>query len=176
MLRMLGLGALTLLQPQFASAVQAPDDHSVLILGSSVVGGAASIEATEAASLGFTPVVVAPAEWGATTRAEFSSFRALILGDPACLVGTASIAAAEANRSIWGPAVNGNIVIIGADPVYHIILGAPLVGPVQLIDRSIAFSAGEPSRTGAYFCLSCYYFDAPSGTPVPLLEPFGGLR
>lgn len=155
-----------------ASAVPAPDANSVLILDTTVSGGAASIEATKAAALGFTVEVVSAATWGAMTTADFASYRAIVLGDPTCAFDSPGpIAAAEANRAVWGPVINGNAILVGTDPVYHAVLG--FAGAEALIEKGIGFAASEPAKTGAYICLSCYYHNAPDFTPVPVLEPFG---
>ena len=155
-----------------APAAPAPDDHSVLILGTTVTGGLNCWEAQRAAAIGLTPVVVDATTWGAMTAADFASYRALVFGDPTCQPGTGAIAAAEANRNVWGPVVNGNVIIIGADPVFHAYNGA-LPGAITLIEKGIGFAAEVPGKTGSYVCLSCYYYDAVGGTPVPLLDPFG---
>ena len=67
-----------------ADAIPAPDGNSVLILDDTVSGGAASNEASKAAAQGFTVVVATAAQWSAATTAEFSTYKALILGDPTC--------------------------------------------------------------------------------------------
>jgi len=169
-LLLLGATTATLFLPRQAQAISAPDNHSVLILGSTVTGGAGSLEATQAASLGLTVVVASDADWAATTAAEFATFRALVMGDPTCVGGTGPIAAAEANRATWGAAVGGNVIVVGTDPAYH-AGGQP--GAVTLTNKCIAFAAADAGKTGAYVCLSCYYYAASSGTPVNVLDPFG---
>jgi len=173
-LLVLGASVSTMVHPRLAQAAPAPDANSVLILNDTVTGGAGSFEATKAASLGFTVVVASAAQWGAMTTAEFASYRALILGDPTCVLGTAPIAAAEANKAVWGAAVDGNVIVIGTDPTYHSTYG-PFVGPLQLIQSGIAFAGASATKTGAYICLSCYYATASSGTAVPVMDPFGSF-
>lgn len=153
-----------------AGAIPAPDATSVLILDTTVTGGAASVEAAQATALGLTPVVVDAATWAATTTAEFATYRALILGDPNCVVGAGPLAPAEANRAVWSPAVTGNIITIGTDPVLH----SYLPGAVTLINKSIDYAADAPT-TGAVIGLSCYYASAIAGTPVPVLDQFGSF-
>lgn len=112
-------------------ALPAPDANSVLILGPSVSGGAASKEAVKAAARGFTVVVVNAATWAATTGPEFATYRAIILGDPTCVgFGPTPISAAEANKAVWGPEIDGNVIIIGTDPTFHSSFGraVPKVG------------------------------------------------
>lgn len=153
-------------------AIPAPNANSVLILDTAVTGGASSVEATKAAANGLTPVVVDAATWGATSAAEFAGFRAIVLGDPTCgAFGTSPwLDAAIANRGTWGPVINGNVVLVGTDAVFHQFQGGD-----QLTESGIKFAANEPAKTGAYITLSCYYHDTAEGTPVTLLDVFGGF-
>src|SRR5262249_913384 len=57
---------------------------NVLILSTSIVGGAGSTEATEVTARGFTPVIKTAAEINAMTAADFATFKAIIIGDPHC--------------------------------------------------------------------------------------------
>ncbi len=159
-------GAFVLSSPP-VQAAPAPDDHSVLILGPTVSGGAGSREAVLAAANGFTVVVDSAANWGARTMAEFGSFRAIILGDATC-TSVGAVAAAAANKAVWGPAINGNVIINGTDPVFHQGQGGD-----ALTEGSIKFAADEPTKTGAYISLSCYYHGTAPATSVPVLDPFG---
>ena len=78
----------------------------LLILDSSVTGGASSNEAARADALGLTYDIVDAATWGAMNTADFASYQAIILGDAPCAFDTtAPIPAAEANLTSWGPAV-----------------------------------------------------------------------
>mgnify|MGYP001558414324 CR=1 FL=1 len=154
---------------QSALAAPAPDANSVLILDSTVTGGPLSREAMAAAAEGHTVVVVSDATWSAMSAADFASYRALILGDPTCVYGTSPLAAAIANRGTWGPVVNGNVIVIGTDPVYH----SYLPGAVTLINNGIKFAADELTKTGLYADMSCYYDSTSAGTPVPVLDPLG---
>jgi hypothetical protein len=151
--------------------------YDVLILGPTlggwarggVMGAMNSREVLEAEALGLVPEVVDDATWAAKTTADFARYRAIILGDPvptACGDGWRyPIAAAEANVSVWGPAITGNVLLMGTDPTRHANSGG-----YKLISHGIAFAADEPGKTGAYIGLNCYYHYSPSGTPVPLLD------
>jgi hypothetical protein len=60
-------------------------------------------------------------------------------------------------KDVWGPAVKGNIVLIGTDPTWHF---AAQPGAKTLIDNAIGFAAAGKtlagaSQTGLYFALSC---------------------
>jgi cysteine-rich repeat protein len=156
-------GALVFL-PGAVMAQPAPDANSVLILSSVNGGGQYS---TRAAAAGFTVVLATDPQWAARTTAEFATFKALIIGDPTC--GGTPPAAAEAKAAVWGAAVDGPILIIGTDEVFHVSAGGG-----TLIDSGIGFvTSGAAGETGAYISISCYYDGAADGTPVPLLAPFG---
>lgn len=154
----------------FSTVVQAapaagPD--TVLILSTTVSGGAASLEATKAIALGMTVEVVDAATWAGKSTSDFASYRALILGDPTCGESTSIFAAAEANASTWAPAVTGNVIVIGTDPVYHSSSGGS-----TLTGSGIEFALDVPDKTGAYITLSCAYHSSPS-TVAPVLGGFG---
>jgi hypothetical protein len=144
----------------------------VLILDSTVTGGMASDEAQAALAAGKTVELATPAQWAAKTAAEFDAYDALILGDPTCGGGMGSapnIAAAEANRTTWSPEVDGNIVIIGTDEVFHSGQGGQ-----QLTNSAVAFAGAAADKTGLMLSLSCYYHDSTGMThPIPVLDQFG---
>lgn len=146
----------------------APGDDRVLIYGPSVSGGAASLEATAAANLGFTVDVVDGPTWSGLTAADFDAYRALIIGDPTCQAG--HLAAAEANAATWGSVVDGNVVVNGTDPVFHASLGGQ-----ALTEKSVAFAVDEAGKTGLYASLSCNYDSAGPLTPVPVLAGIGAF-
>jgi hypothetical protein len=151
-----------------AHAVPAPNDHTVLILDPTVSGGASSIEANAAILAGMDVEVVDATTWAGMSAADFDSYRAIVLGDNYC-TSVGAIAAAIANNAVWGPTVDGHVVIIGTDPVFH----SGLPGAQALIEKSMAFAVSEVGKTGLYGCLSCYYDGADPGTPVPLLDGLG---
>jgi cysteine-rich repeat protein len=150
-----------------AIAAPAPDANSVLILDTTVSGGAGSLEATKAGARGFTVVVADAATWAATTGPEFGTYRAIILGDATC---GGSAAAAEANTAVWGPEIDGNVIVVGTDPTYH-----QSQGGAEVTDLGIGFATDIADKTGAYITLSCYYHGTAALTPVPLLDPFGSF-
>ena len=139
----------------------------VLILDSTVTGGTSSIEAQEAAADGYGVDVVDAATWSGMTADQFAAYRAIILGDPTCS-SESSVAAAEANASVWGPIVDGNIEIIGSDPVFHATYTNPAIAAVT--QRAVDFAAGQSGKTGAYISLSCYFEGATTQTHVSLLD------
>jgi hypothetical protein len=140
-----------------------------LILGSTVTGGASSVEALEALALGLTVEVATDAQWTAKTTADFASYRVLILGDATCSTLTSGAVAAAANAATWSSAVNGNVIINGSDPVFHKFLP----GALALTNKGVDFAAAQVGKTGAYISLSCYYDGSLPGTAVPLLNGFG---
>lgn len=141
------------------------------ILDSTVTGGSSSKEALISVAQGHTVTIISPAQWEVMTEAEFGAYDALILGDPTCKVGELSVAAAAANPA-WAQASNGNVVLIGSDPVYHY---SAEQGARDLIDQGIAFATAEAGTgvTGAYVTLSCYYHFSSANTSVPFLDGFG---
>jgi hypothetical protein len=149
-----------------AHAAGAADDHTVLILGPTVSGGAGSVEATKAMGLGLTVEVVDAAGWTAKSSADFSTYRALILGDPDCS-SLGPQQAAQDTVATWGPVVDGNVIMIGTDEFFHDGQGGNKVSA-----KAVAFASSEVGKTGAMVSLSCYYHGTAPLTPVPLLDAF----
>ena len=87
----------------------------VVILSSADIGPYAGSVASSFEAAGKTVVYKTPSEWAAMTTADFASYDAIALPDPNCTFNTGPIAAAIANASVWGAAVDGNIIIFGAD-------------------------------------------------------------
>jgi hypothetical protein len=72
------------------------------------------VEYSEAiGTLGLTAKVVTEDEWRAMTTADFTAFKAIVLADPDCGGGTDAIQFLVDTKDVWGPAVQGNIVLIG---------------------------------------------------------------
>ena len=138
----------------------------VLILSTTISGGLSSTEANEAAAKGLAVDIVDPTAWSAMTAAQFSAYRAIILGDPTCS-GAYSAAAATATATTWEPLLNGNVIIVGTDPVFHQNNHS---GAEKLTRDAVDFAVAQPGKTGAYISLSCYYAGAQAHTPVPLLD------
>jgi hypothetical protein len=161
----------------------AADTNTVLILDTTVAGTTGdvttSVEATQAAAMGFNVEIDDAATWAAKSTALFATYRSIILGDPQC-EGSPSPALdpAVANRTTWSPAVTGSVVVVGTDPAFHSFLGGT-AGATELTANSIAFASAlaSPLMTGAYVSLSCYYARVPQGTPstVPVLDQFGSF-
>ncbi|PJE64255.1 MAG: hypothetical protein COU90_03720 [Candidatus Ryanbacteria bacterium CG10_big_fil_rev_8_21_14_0_10_43_42] len=53
--------------------------------------------------------------------------------------------------------------------------GIPSQGGDVVTNSGIAFATSNPTKTGMYATLSCYYHGVVSGTPVPFLDPFGAF-
>jgi hypothetical protein len=146
----------------------------VLILASSVQGGQSSREAEAARARGIPPDmvhVVTPQEWSAMSAHQFMEYRAIIIGDAACQTGTDAFAAAVANRSRWGAIIDGNVVLVGANPSSN--------QTQQLVESAVGFALKQTgiNGTGLYVALGCAYKDAPAaGTHVELLEPLGEFK
>jgi hypothetical protein len=160
------------LLPTPARAAQA----DVLILASLASGGSNSFEVAAAKQLNLTYELVDDATWSAKQTADFAKYKAIVLGDPTC-GNLVDASVAQANTATWGAAVTGNVVLVGTDPTYHGVYGNNKAGAAKLILKSIQLAASG-SGTGASVSLSCYYENAGSGTPVPLLNGFaqGGFK
>src|SRR5665811_1514928 len=112
---------------------------------------------------------------GSTGPEVTEAHRAIILADPTCSSDVSKVAAAAANAATWGPVVNGDVIVIGADPSYHYSL---TTGAHDLVHKGIALATGQSGKTGAYIALSCYYQSASAHTAVPMLaglSTFGGF-
>lgn len=65
-------------------------------------------------NLGLTARVVTDAQWSAMTTADFAQFKAIIIGDCGCTDRTLYDILTSTSAA-WGPAVRGNIILIGRD-------------------------------------------------------------
>jgi hypothetical protein len=127
-------------QPAFAT----PPTDSVLILSTTVSGGMSSKEAQTAIDLGFGVDLVDATEWAAMTSSEFASYRAIILGDPDCGYPDTILAEIDATTNVWGPMIDGNVMIVGTDPVLH--------SKDLVTENGIALATAEAGPEGA----ACY--------------------
>ncbi|CAD6443788.1 8bcf3064-1716-408a-ac63-72c27c15d1e4 [Sclerotinia trifoliorum] len=130
------------------------------------------VEATSV--LGYTTKVVSEAQWKTMTTAEFAAFKAIVIADPDCSTSPSDVQFLTDTKNTWGPAVQGNIVVIGTDPTFHF---SAQPGAKVLIDNSIKFAASGKSlagaqQTGLYYALSCYYNGVDSAK-VESLSYFG---
>jgi hypothetical protein len=73
------------------------------------------LEVSEAAALGFTTKTVTEDEWRAMTTEEFASYKAIIVGDQFCHTSQPELQPFVDTKDTWGPAVTGNIIIIGTN-------------------------------------------------------------
>ncbi len=146
----------------------------ILIYGPSLAKKSPVNERVLAEAAGFDVTVVSKATWSAMTTADFSSFQAIVFGDPHCKVSTKRLQPAEHNTAEWSTAVDGNVVVIGSDPVFH---GKSQPGAVALMNNGLAFAAAQDGygQTGLYVALSCYYHNSDPGTRVELLRGFGSF-
>jgi RHS repeat-associated protein len=147
---------------------------TVLILSTSVSGGTSSPEAAAATADGYSVTVDTPSTWGSLSTSTFSSYSAIILGDPTCSSSaSSSIGAAVSDVSTWSPAITGNVVIGGNSPVAG-AAGANPYGATTFTNDAVAYALASGSgKTGLYVSLSCYYAAASAGTSVPVLSGLG---
>jgi hypothetical protein len=170
----------------------------VLIIDESVDGGTSSQEAAAAqlAIPGCAVDIVTAANWpavpptgtGGPTGFGLDSYRALIIGDPLCTgpttngMGTSTpgyfsmLNALNATKLTWTPVITGNVILEGVDNALH-APGNP--GADKTLKRGIAFAVNDPTKTGMYYALSCYYdYTAPAtnAVVVPHLTAFGSFK
>jgi hypothetical protein len=172
-------------------AVPVSTPPRVLILDETVVGGAGSQEALAAqlAIPGCAVDIVSAANWygipgtgtGGPTGFGFDQYRAVVIGDPQCMSGStnylAALTALNATKTNWTPACSGNVILEGVDNVFH-ILCCTNVGATKTLYRGIGFAVNDPTKTGFYYALSCYYdYDNPAtnATLIPHLTVFGNF-
>ena len=96
---------------------------------------------------GKTVQVLSPAEWGAMTTAGFDAYDAIVIGDPTCSSFAAGI---PTRAAVWGPIVDGNVIVIGTDEQYHASQGGQ-----SLMNSAAPFSVARAGKTGAYVSMSC---------------------
>ncbi len=141
---------------------------TVLILSTSVNGGTSSPEAEAATADGYSVTVDTPSTWDSLTEANFASYSAIVIGDPSngsCATGVPSDALSTAGT--WGPAITGDVAVVGTAPEYAGASGT------TLIDDGIAYAVSG-SGTGIYISLNCEYSSASANTAVPLLAHVDG--
>jgi hypothetical protein len=148
--------------------------HRVLIYRPTLAKGRLINERRVALRLGFRVKVATKEEWSAMTQDDFSSFSAIVFGDPACKTSPDRLDAAIANRATWSAAVDGNVVAGTFDAVWHANHRNEKPGPERLIANSLRFT-GLGEGTGLDVSLSCYYVSADAGTPVELLGDIGAF-
>ena len=168
-------------------AVPTNSPPRVLIMDETLYFGTNSWEvlAAQAAIPGCAVDICSAANWygipgtgnGGPTGFGFDQYRAIIIGDPSCNTGTsnylAALTALNATKAVWTPAATGNIILMGIDNACH---AYGTNGAAKTINRGIAFAVNDPTRTGFYYALSCYYDytdPATNATLVPQLTGFG---
>jgi hypothetical protein len=160
-------------QPGAHTAVRMPHRGSggSLLFYAPTVGKRDVTEASIAEAMGFDVTIATKAAWATMTRADFETFGAIVFADPGCKSSTRRLDAAEANAATWSSAIQGNVVVNGTDPVWHLNHGTKR-GPKRLIVNTLNY-VSEGDGTGLAVSLSCYYYDADIHTPVSVLSHLG---
>ncbi|KAF1926378.1 uncharacterized protein M421DRAFT_67576 [Didymella exigua CBS 183.55] len=147
------------------ASVASQDAPNILIYGL-----ADSVEDRAAKELGYNTTIVGDADWGNMTTLDFAGYDAIVVPD----LNTDSLTSLdflEKSKDVWSPAITGNIIVIGGDPVNHI----SNVGAGILISNAVRFAAtgrSSPSTTGFYLVLSRIYNNVDNAT-VDVLSRFG---
>ena len=150
---------------------QARSTNKVLILDSSVSGELNSREAQAVrANDPETQIdVLKPEQWRLLTAVQFMEYRTIIIGDAACESGEAAFQAAIDTRRDWGAIVDGDVVIVSANPASN--------RTPRLVENAIQVALDSAQyRTGMYISLGCAYQNVSPSTVVALLEPFGNFK
>ena len=121
----------------FRASQQPLSGNTVLILSTTVSSGMSSPEAVSATLAGFSVEVATPAQWAAKTVAQFASYRAIVMGDPTCGYPSTPLTAAVANNSVWGSVIDGNVILIGTDPVFHFLVGGLAHGGIHSLRQQL---------------------------------------
>lgn len=129
-------------------------------------------EVADLQAQGWNVTVATQSQWDAMSGSQFASYQLLVLGDPTC--GSASaISGAVSNEATWAPQVNGTMIVIGTDPIYHERSypgsGQTTPDPAKLVYQGLAYAGGQAGRTGLYLDLSCYY-QSGSNADAPILD------
>lgn len=104
------------------------------------------------------------AQFASMSVAQLKSYRAIVFADPNCKSSTSYLP--STNLANLRRAVDGNIVVIGTDELYHWHEGGSTMSSSVL-----AYVASDPRTTGLYASFSCYYHGA-SPQAVPFLAPW----
>jgi hypothetical protein len=121
---------------------------------------------------GFNVTVWNDATWAAASTADFAAFNVIVFADapsPFCITDPTVWNTALATEAAWGPAITGNVLIIGSDPDFHITNS----GVSPNVEYNFLNFAASGTGTGLYVALSCVYNVSTPDTAVPLLSPLG---
>jgi len=77
------------------------------------VTGLTGDEEAIARAKGYTTKIVSEAAWRNMTTADFTPFKAIIIGDEYGSADLSLIKFLEDTKNVWGPAVQGNIIVHG---------------------------------------------------------------
>ena len=178
------------------SGAAAATNGKVLVVEDTVVGNAIDNPAPRGAGEGLPPSVsveahaaildgrgvtaVTAAELAGMSTAAVAEYDAVVLGDRKCATNAnilAPLLGTAASPTKWGPAITGNVIVLGTDPVksfFEGTNGSANMATLYVIRGGISFAAAG-TGTGAYIDLSCYYKDAAPATHVDVLDPFGSF-
>jgi len=109
------------------------------------------------------------------TTADFAKYKAIIIPDCMCNTSLGTIKFLDDTKSVWSPAVTGNMVIIGTDPSFH-AKWFNLPGAFAMMRDAISLVATGDRGTGMYFSLSCYYQSAAKPVAIEPLSEIGDFQ
>lgn len=71
------------------------------------------LEISEASSLGYTTQTVTETEWRSMTTQQFAQYKAIIIADQFGSSDLTLIQFLADTANVWGPAITGNIILLG---------------------------------------------------------------
>jgi hypothetical protein len=167
---LVGLLAAGLAAPTSGAGATIP---RILFYGPSMATNKPLDESKIAQLAGYEIRVADEDRWRSMTTEEFATFDAIVVGDPDC--GYSSyydesdyMDAVLETRDTWAPAVTGQVILVGSDPMFH----QRRDGAVMLTENALDWAVGGDS-TGMYFSLSCYFSELRGGTTVKELKGLG---
>jgi hypothetical protein len=154
-------------------ASAAPTPAKILFYGPSLTGDEPLNEAKIAQTAGYDVRIADEDKWLTFTTEDFATYDAIVVGDPACdpYENPDYMATVQATRDVWSPAVTGNVIVIGSDPMYH----QRRQGAVDLTRNAMDFAASG-GTTGMYFSLSCNWSTVRGYHDLKVLNGFGSFE
>jgi len=147
------------------------ESKSVLFYGPTTCGS--SPEVAAALALGADVTVWSATTWSSMTTSDFRQFDSIVFGESKYMCSTIFDywAMAEATAPVWGPAINGNVIIIGGDPAVH---SGTNPAASRILGSSLQFSMSG-CGTGLYVSLDALLVGTTNEYPLNFLSYFGSV-
>jgi len=121
---------------------------------------------------GAISTTVDDAKWRSMSKTDFAKYDMIVLGAPDdggfSYTTYAMMQAAFETRNVWGPAVNGRIVVLGLDPAFHASKGT--AGAITFQKASLAWLATGGAGQTTLFVNTDW-----GNRKLDFLSPFGAF-